>query len=116
MTIKLPLPADLTHYEALLCMWLGLDPPLLAAARERAHGEETEYGDDDLAAWLGDLLYDPAYRVTGLKDLVWVDAEGGNVEVARAVRASIPEDKFNDIDNDGWARIRTALLAGTEEA
>lgn len=112
MTIKLPLPTDLTHHETLICMWLGSDPPLLARARHLAGGNEIAWGDDDLAEWIGDLLFDPVYRTENYPgDLVWVDQEGGDVEAARRLRASVPQGQFDAIDKDGWARIRIALLA-----
>lgn len=116
MTIKLPLPTGLTHTETLIVMWLGSDPPLLAKARTLAQGNEFEYGDAELAAWVGDLLYDPIYCTENYpRDLVWVEQEGGSVAAAWSLRASVTEQLFEAISADGWARIRTALLAGWEQ-
>lgn len=114
MTIKIPLPSDLSHYETLICMWIGSDPVLLAAARELARGDEFAYGNDDLAEWIITLLYAPEYKTEHYpRDLVWVEQQGGDVSAARTARASLPERALLDINSDGWARIRTALLTET---
>lgn len=113
MTINLPLPSDLTHHEALICMWLGSDPPLLESMRKIAVGDESEHNDGELAEAVYAMLYDPFYGVT-CADLHHVEFHGGNKGRAAATRVSVPERAMDAIDEDGWARIRTALLAGWE--
>lgn len=113
--ITLPLPSDLGHYEALICMWLGSDPPLL----ERARGEFDPHPDDDaaeydgaqLGAWVGDLLYDAYYGASNFPDLYWVTEFGGDKSKAFAARGSVPEDKLFSISDPGWVRIGKALIA-----
>lgn len=109
--ITLPLPADLTHHEALICMWLGSDPPLLGQMRLLVEGDEFQYDDWDLAATVNDMLYDPNYRTGDVPDLLHVVRNCGDPQKAKSVRASVSVDALDDIDEDGWARIRTALLA-----
>lgn len=112
--LALPLPADLTRHEALICMWIGSDPPLLEQMRLLVEGDEFEYDDDELAATVVDMLYDPAYG-RQLPDLNHLRGFGGDVVAkAASLRASVPLRALDAIDPEGWARIRAALLAGTE--
>jgi hypothetical protein len=112
--LALPLPSDLTHYETLICMWLGSDLPLLEQMRLLADGDEYEYDDLGLASTVVDMLYDPEYGKT-VFDLVHVMRNCGDAAKAAPVRSSVPLTALLDIDMDGWARIRTALLAGAEK-
>lgn len=108
--IRLPLPGDLTHHEALICMWIGSDPPLLKEMRSIAEGDEFEWGDYDLSEAVINMLYDPAYG-KAVTDLTRVPRYGGDEQKARVVRSFVPEDSLTGIEADGWARIRGALLA-----
>lgn len=113
--ITLPLPSDLGHYEALICMWLGSDPALLERARAEFDPnpgiDGAEYDSTQLGVWIGDLLYDAVYGSERTPDLYWVTAFGGDAAKARAVRASVPEDKLFSISDPGWVRIGLALIA-----
>lgn len=111
--LDLPLPADLTHHETLIVMWIGSDPPLLEQMRLIAAGDEFEYGDHDLAATIIDMLYSPSYGYH-LTDLSYVSDYGGDTATAANLRISVPLRALEAIDLEGWIRIRTALLAGTE--
>lgn len=112
--LALPLPADLTHHETLIVMWIGSDPPLLEQMRLIAIGNEFEYDDWSLAATVCDMLYDPNYKNGKVPDLLHVMRNSGDLNKVGAIRSQVSERALFDIDADGWARIRTALLAGTE--
>lgn len=114
MTIKLPLPADLTHYEALICMWLGSDPGLLEQTRLLVADDEPynpiPYDYTQLSSVIFEMLYDPLYS-HGVPDLLRVMQNGGDASKAQVLRASVPKKALYDIEEDGWNRIRAALLA-----
>lgn len=115
--VVLPLPADLTHYEALICMWLGSDPTLLTRARDwfDPHPDDnaTEYNAVQLGCWVCDVLYDVQYGAIHGRtpDLFWVTDLGGDVSKARAARSAVPEEHLLDINDEGWGRIGLALIA-----
>lgn len=100
--IRLPLPADLTHHEVMLCMWIGSDPPLLRALRYEIEGYDLVSPDLHLASLVGDLLYDLDAALQILPH---------DTVKAAAVRGSVPLRALRDIDLEGWERIRQALLA-----
>jgi hypothetical protein len=114
--IALPLPTGLTHYEALICMWLGSDPPLLEQMRLLAAPDERTGQSMDvyLAAEVLNMLYSPEYNPANgrpIPDLLKVMQNCGDPDKARIFRSSVTRRDICDIDMDGWARIRTALLA-----
>jgi len=119
MTIKLPLPADLGHYEALVCMWIGSDPGLLEQMRLLTRSEDYNYvGDEtlvlDLASTVLDMLYSSEYNPANgrpVPDLLKVTQNCGDAGKAATFRASVSRRAMYDIELDGWAHIRDALLA-----
>ena len=117
--LALPLPDGLTPHETLIVEWIGSDPPLLEQMRLIAVGDEYEYGDHQLACTVVDMLYDPLYshypqHSYGRRDLLGVTQNCGDDRLAKTARASLPHLVLLDLPDEGWARIRTALLAGTE--
>lgn len=114
MTIRLPLSADLTHYEALICMWFGSDPPLLEQVRILISDEPynpVPYDYSILSSFVFELLYDPVYSHHPHQDLLHVMQNCGDASKAAVLRASVPKRALYDIEEDGWNRIRAALLA-----
>lgn len=117
MTIRplaLPLPADLTHYEALICMWIGSDPPLLEQMRLLVSDDEyipIPYTYTELSSTVWQMLYDPLYSHHPQRDLLYVMQNCGDASKAAILRASVPRRALMDIEEDGWERIRAALLA-----
>jgi hypothetical protein len=112
--IKLPLPADLTHDEVLICMWLGSDPPLLEQMRLLVDDEPynpVPYNYTQLSSEVWDMLYDPMYSHHPHRDLFGVMQNGGDATKAEVLRASVSKRALMDIEEDGWNRIRAALLA-----
>lgn len=101
--IRLPLPADLTHYEVMLCMWIGSDPPLLRQLRDEVESHDLVAPDLHLSMLVSDLLYD---LDPGMQILTH------DVDKAAVARSSVPLRALRDIDLEGWERIRQALLAG----
>lgn len=117
--IQLPLPADLTHHEILICMWLGSDLPLLEQMRLLVEGDgfEAKRAAHELGATIYEMLYDPLYSYYpqhsyGVPDLLRVMQNGGDTNKARVARASLPKMTLLDMPDEGWMRIRNALLAG----
>lgn len=115
MPIRLPLPADLTHHEMLICMWLVSDPPLLEQTRLLIADDETynpvPYDWTVLSSFVFELLYDPLYSHFPAKDLWRVMQNCGDMATARILRISVTKRALYDIEEDGWDRIRAALLA-----
>lgn len=115
MSIQLPLPADLTHHETLICMWLGSDPDLLEQVRLLVDDEPynpVPYGYWVLSSFIFELLHDPMYSHFPAEDLLGVMQNGGDASKAAVFRASVTKRELYDIEEDGWNRIRSALLAG----
>ena len=119
--IHLPLPTDLTHHEVLICMWLGSDPPLLEQVRLLVADDEPystiPYDFTQLSSFVFELLYDPLYSYYpqhsyGVPDLLHVIQNCGDASKAAVLRASVSKRALYDIEEDGWDRIRAALLAG----
>lgn len=114
-SITLPLPANLTHYETLICMWVGSDPPLLEQMRLLIADDEPyspiPYNYTQLSSAIFEMLYDPMYSHFPQKDLLHVMQNCGDASKAAIVRSSVPKRALYDIEEDGWTRIRTALLA-----
>jgi hypothetical protein len=100
--------------EKVIARWLLDDPALRPEAVQQAQGDEFQWGDDDLAVWVNDLLYDTAYDAPALglrghaADLHWVMDLGGDVEAARRVRGQVPLDALLGCD---WSVVREALFA-----
>lgn len=113
--IRLPLPADLTHHETLICIWLASDPPLLEQTRLLIADDETynpvPYDWTVLSSFVFELLYDPMYSHFPAKDLWGVMQNGGDMATARNLRILVTERALYDIEKDGWDRIRAVLLA-----
>lgn len=113
--IALPLPPNLTHHEALICMWIGSDPPLLEQMRLLITDDEpyspVPYDDTQLSSVIIEMLYDPMYSHFPWKDLLYVRQNCGDISKAAVVRSSVSKRALYDIEEDGWARIRAALLA-----
>lgn len=115
MTIQTPPPDDPTHYEALICMWFRSDPPLLEQVRILIDDEPYNpipYNYTILSSFVFELLYDPLYSHHPQKDLLHVMRNCGDASKAAVLRSSVPKRALYGIEEDGWDRIRAALLAG----
>lgn len=91
----------------LVVEWLRSDRALLEEAILQVTGDEFEWGDNQLAMWVGDLLYDPSYR-RSREDLEFVAWVGADVGAARNLRDRISQDEFDEID---WSVVRERLIA-----
>ncbi len=114
MPIRLPLPDGLTHHETLICMWLASDPPLLEQTRLLIADDPDNpvpYDYVILSSFVFELLYDPLYSHFPQKDLWRVMQNCGDMATARNLRISVPMRALYAIEEEGWDRIRTALLA-----
>lgn len=101
-TIKQLAPAER------IAQWLYLDPKLSPTAVKIATGSDYAYGDNELAVWVSDLLYDKGPSGT---DFLWVGYYGASVAAADHLRTHMRQSTFDAIE---WAKVRTALLAYKE--
>lgn len=105
--LALPLPDGLGHHETLIVMWIGSDLPLLDDVRFLAEEPSLVAPELNVALHVCDLLYDLDMVIQMLKH---------DPDKAARLRSSVSLRALRDIDTEGWARIRTALLAGTERS
>lgn len=99
--------------------WIWGEPELADFLREIAagrkippHDETFEYGDDDLAAWVSDLVF-PEDRSRGIK--AWLDLGGNEDRVTELYEKltegrKTPSGRLEWLDETDWELVRNALL------
>ncbi|MFE0472640.1 hypothetical protein ACFW2V_13595 [Streptomyces sp. NPDC058947] len=97
---------------AKLINWIWSEPDLAEFLREIANGDEFEYGDTELGAWISDLLDNTHSQHA---DIVLAN-KGADLRAARKLRRELTEgrDRLEWLDEMDAELIRTALVGSDD--